>query len=139
MANKRYNITQTVTFNGQKLRSSFGFYGEESELTALLGLLEGGYKVTEVNETLSDLSHEDTNVTQMRKVTKIGLTSEADANGEKTYSTIKPYRGAIMFKTTAGDQEIEGALVNAHCFPIAPTLRVAQVYANSTVEGTSSD
>lgn len=121
MANKTYNVTQKVTINGAKRSTSFSFYGEEADLTAFLALLEGGYSVTERNDTLTDLSHEDTNVTSYVRSSRITMSAK-DANGEFLGASIRPYQGSIYFKDTTSSNDLKSALATIKPFKHAPTV-----------------
>lgn len=121
MANKHYNVTQHVTINGQKRSSSFQFYGEEAELTAFCNLLEGGYTVTERNDTLSNMQHAETNVTSYGRSNRIGMSAKT-ADGHFVSANIKPFKGSIIFKDTASDNDIAGVFATAKPFALAPTV-----------------
>lgn len=131
MANKHYNVTQHATINGAKRSCSFQFYGEESELTAFTALLEGGFTVTERNDALSDMTHADTNVTAYGRTNRIGLSGKT-AEGNYVSASIKPFKGSIIFKDTASDNDIAAVFVAAKPFPLAPTVVPTSVQTGLT-------
>ena len=134
MANKTYNVTQYVNYNGVQKKVSFSVDMAESELTAFIALLEGGVKVTEQNDTLTNLSAKDTLVTAVNSVGNIRLVATAP-NGKYLSKSIKPFSGQIMFKSTAGLADIEAVLKTTSPFWEAP----AEKPSNVKFDGTSHD
>ncbi len=129
MAIKTYNVTQHVNLNGVKKSTSFRFTGEQTELEGLLALLEGGYTVTEQNDTLSNTAGSENLVTSYKRSTRIGMSAKT-SEGHPVYATIKPFQGSIYFKQTADSSDIEAVFANAHPFPLAPTVKPQVVTVN---------
>ena len=138
MANKTYNITQHVKVNGVPKASTFRFVGEESELTALAGLLEGGFTVTEQNDALSNMTGADTNVTAYKRSTRISMNGKT-AEGHSVFASIRPFKGSIYFKQTASSADIEAVFAAAHPFPLAPTVKPSTVAVNFSEDVAGSD
>lgn len=119
---KKYIVSQRINLNGNVKSISFQAYLDEADLTALLALLEGGYEVKEVNETLSNMVGADTLVTVSNPVTSIGMVGK-----DNQFETIKPFSGAIHFKQTATVDDIADVLRNATPFKLLPTEKPSRV------------
>lgn len=126
MAIKNYNVTQHVNLNGTKKSVSFRFAGEEAELTAFLAQLEGGYTVTEQNDTLSDITHSDTLVTAYKRTSRISMSGKT-SEGHFVSANIRPFSGSIYLKQTADSSDIEAVFANSHPFPLAPTVKPSTI------------
>jgi hypothetical protein len=119
---KKYIITQKINLNGNTKSVSFQCYLDEADLIALLALLEGGYEVKEVNDSLSDITHSDTLVTSSNPVTSIGMVGP-----QNQFESIRPFSGAIYFKQTATVDDIANVLKVATPFALLPTEKPTRV------------
>jgi len=129
MANKKFNVTQHINLNGAKKTVSFSLNMEEAELTAFCALLEGGYTVTEQNESLSSMAGADNVVTDYKRSGRISLSGKT-AEGHYVNASIKPFTGTIYFKQTVSSQDIQTVFATAHPFPLAPTTKPSTVSSN---------
>ena len=123
---KTYNVTQHINLNGTKKSTSFRFIGEESELTALCAQLEGGYTVTEQNDSLTNMTAADTVVTNYKRTNRISMSGKT-AEGHFVSANIKPFKGSIYFKQTADSSDIEAVFANSHPFPLAPAVKPSTI------------
>ncbi len=121
MANKTYNVTQHVNLSGTKKSTSFRFIGEEAELTSFLAQLEGGYTVTEQNESLSKMVNADTVVTAYKRTNRISMSGKT-AEGHFVSSSVRPFKGSIYLKQTVDSSDLEAIFRTSHPFPLAPTV-----------------
>ena len=136
MANTKYNITQKVNMNGTPKTCSFQVNLEPAQVTALIALMEGGVSVTKQDDTLTDLTHEDTLVTEANGVSRISMSGKT-ANGDYVSKTIKPFKGYMVFKNTAGIDDIKAVFATATPFPLAPAVHPSTV-SISTFDGVSA-
>jgi len=126
MANKKYNVTQHINLNGTKKTVSFGFIGEVAELQAFLALIEGGYTVTEQNDTLSDITHSDTLVSEYNRSPRISMSAQTD-DGSYVNANVKPYQGSIYFKNTTSVDDVKAVVATMHPWSYIPTLTPSTV------------
>ena len=119
---KKYIISQKINLNGNVKSISFQAYLDEADLVALLSLLEGGYEVKEVNESLSNMTNADTLVTVSNPVTSIGMVGK-----DNQFETIKPFSGAIYFKQTATVDDIADVLKVSTPFSLAPAEKPTRI------------
>lgn len=127
---KKYKVNQKVNVNGQIKTCSFQVYMDEADLIALLALLEGGYEVSEVNATLSDMSGANTLQTQTNPVSSItvsGSMTDATGNPKSIFETIKPFTGSIHFKQTASVDDIADVLKVSTPFSLAPAEKPTRI------------
>lgn len=130
MAAKKYKINQKVNVNGQIKTCSFQVYLDEADLIALLALLEGGYEVSVVDATLSDMSGANTLQTQTNPVSSItvsGSMTDATGNPKPIFETIKPFTGSIHFKQTATVDDIADVLKVSTPFSLAPAEKPTRI------------
>lgn len=119
---KKYIVSQKINLNGNVKSISFQAYLDEADLIALLALLEGGYEVKEVNDSLSKMAGADTLVTVSNPVSSIGMVGK-----DNQFETIKPFSGAIHFKQTATVDDIADVLKSATPFKLLPTEKPTRV------------
>jgi hypothetical protein len=132
---KNYTVTQKLTLNGQLVTRTFPMYGADSDVTALVALLEGEITVKEVNTALGRTGGSDTNTTSYNTVSKISLGFDND--GDYTSKHISSYDGRpIIFKNSAGSDDIQSALANAQMLKGNTTEKPKTINAYFT--GTSS-
>ena len=67
----KYYITQKLNLNGQKTSVSFIIVGDDTDVQNLTALLEGGYEVKKVDETLSNMTKSESLVAETNPITKI--------------------------------------------------------------------
>jgi len=137
MAIKTYNVTQYVKFNGAVKKTSFVFKGDEAGLTAFIALLEGGVKVTEQNDTLTNLSKKDTAVTEMMVARNVRMIATA-TNGEYLSASIKAFSGSIMFKNTVSATDIKSVLIAQTPYWQEPATHPADVAIDGWSDGLTS-
>ena len=135
MANKHYNVTQHVTLNGQKRSVSFVLYCEEADLTAFTALLEGGYTVTERNDALTDMSGAGTNVTSYKRTNRISYNAKHD-DGSFLSGAIRPFKGSIIFKSTASSEDLGGVVKLMKPWSYAPAVTPVAVNSGFTEDYT---
>ena len=128
---KTYNVTQHINLNGVKKATSFRFVGEETELQALCSQLEGGYTVTEQNDTLSNMTAAETVVTSYKRTTRISMSGKTP-EGHFVSANIKPFKGSIYFKQTTDSSDIEAVFANSHPFPLAPAVKPSTISVGLT-------
>jgi len=138
MAITKYNVTQRATINGTKKVSSFSVNMESADLGTFLGLLEGGYSVTKADDSLTDVTNEDVNVTSVNAVSKIFMNGK-DANGNHLSASIRPYKGVIYLKNTTDSDALNAALSAFTPFPLAPTEKPTSISATFTEVATASE
>lgn len=127
---KKYKINQKVNLNGQIKTCSFQVYMDEANLIAFLALLVGGYEVSEVNATLSDMTAANTLQTQTNPVSNItvsGSMTDATGNAKSIFETIKPFTGSIHFKQTATVDDIADVLKVSTPFSLAPAEKPTRI------------
>lgn len=110
MALTQYFISQKVTVNGEKKYSSFNVELEPSDMPAFLGLLEGGYTVSKVDDTLTNLTSEDTSVSSVNAVSKITMVGKDSSTGRSLFNSIKPYKGVMWLKNTVDSDSLNAVL-----------------------------
>ena len=118
----KYYITQKLNLNGQKTSVSFVMLGDDTDVQNLTALLEGGYEVKKVDDSLSNMTKSDSLVAETNPVTKIIF-----IGNKGLVSTLKPFGGKIHFKQTATVDDIKNALVSCKPFEIAPTELVKNI------------
>ena len=128
MARKIYHVKQSVNIGGSQKTSSFTLKMEASDVPAFLALLEGGIKITEQNDTLTDMSGVDTVVSSVNAVSKINM-SVVDTDGDRLYETIAPYQGVIYMKNTIDSDALKTALATVTPFKNS-TKKPSRVSAN---------
>jgi len=116
MSSKKYNITQTVNYNGIEQKSSFSIYADIATVTSILSLLEGGISVTEQNLDLTDMSNSSKNVTSCKFVSSIDLKSKMPNGSINVYTRIRPYKGKIMFKKDIDESSIHRIFLKSFPF-----------------------
>lgn len=115
---KDWKVSQTATVNGNKETCSFILPNFESDdVLAFCGLLEGGYQITEVNETMSNMEKAETNATASNPVTYIGMYGEQNQSARISGFGGKP----IHFKNTVSGDEIKNVLATVKPYPLVPT------------------
>ena len=122
----KYYITQKLNLNGQKTSVSFVIVGDDTDVKNLTALLEGGYEVKKVDETLSNMTKSDSLVSETNPVTKIIFIGD-----KGLVSTLKPFGGKIHFKQTSTPDDIKNALASCKPFEIAPAMVVDNVMLNT--------
>lgn len=112
----KYIVTQKLKYKGSPVSSSFQMEGDDADVTALTALLEGGYEVKKVDESLSNMAASQVNNELTNPVTKITL------NGpQNQFSVIRPFSGVIHFKESAQVEDIKAALSTSKPFALLPT------------------
>lgn len=126
---KDWKITQYATIAGDKVSASFLLpHMESADVTAFCQNLEGGYQVTEINETMSDMTNADINVATSNPISYINCRGEA-----KQTEFISGFGGKpIYFKNTVTPDEIRATLANKTIFAAVPTEKVAYVGMKSS-------
>lgn len=127
---KTYKINQKVNVNGQMKTCSFSVYMDEADLIALLALLEGGYQVSEVSATLSDMTGANAVQVQTNPVSSItvsGSMTDSTGNPKAIFETIKPFTGSIHFKQTASVDDIADVLKMSTPFSLAPAEKPTRI------------
>lgn len=127
---KKYKISQKLNVNGQIKTCSFPVYMDEADLTAFLALLEGGYEVSVVDATLSNMTAANTLQTQTNPVSSItvsGSMTDAFGNLKSIFETIKPFTGSIHFKQTASVDDIADVLKVSTPFSLAPAEKPTRI------------
>lgn len=122
----KYNITQKVNLNGVARTSSFQVDLDPAEVTALIALMEGGVSVTKQDDTLTDLTHQDTLVTEYNGVSRISMSAN-DAQGNYVSANIKPFKGSLIFKNTASIDDIKAVFATAKPFALAPSTNPSRI------------
>lgn len=121
----KYGITQKLNLNGRPISTSLEVNMDAADLPAFLALLEGGYTVKQVDDTLSNITNIDTLVTVSNPVTSIGMVGSS--GGEKLYASIRPFSGAIHFKNTVSNDDIAAVLKNVTPWALAPVEKPSRV------------
>jgi hypothetical protein len=127
MAFKKFLVQQRVTLNGAVQSSGFVVTMDEADISSFLSNLEGEYTVMEENTTLSGGT--DTNVTAVNRVKKISMYGQT-STGASLYSSIRPYRGAILVKNTISSDDIRSSLSAVKPFELSLTDKPTYIGIN---------
>lgn len=117
---KDWKVTQTATVKGVKRTCSFILpYMETADVSAFCTLLEGGYQITEINESLSDMTSAETNAANSTPVNSIYI------RGENAQSvSVRGFGGSpIHFKNTVTEDDIGIVLQNKKYFNMFQMLK----------------
>lgn len=95
---------------------------EAADVTSFCALLEGGYEVVEVNESMSDSTNAEINAAVSNPVSFISIYGPQNQN-----ANIRPYGGNIHFKNSVSSDDLRAVIQAWTPFPLLPTEKPTYV------------